>query len=81
MKLFSNLRNKGPWQVLDCDILNEYLPTRHVSCDITVKHVKVNEKPSYNEDADFKRLGLFEASNFYKGNFNNIFVYCTKSKM
>ncbi|CAG9767922.1 unnamed protein product [Ceutorhynchus assimilis] len=68
--LFESFRSKEPHRVLDCDILDEYLPKLLESCDISVKELNVNDKLG---DLEFRKLGLFEVSKSYKGEST---IYC-----
>ncbi|XP_050309290.1 uncharacterized protein LOC126745480 isoform X2 [Anthonomus grandis grandis] len=63
--LFENFRNNRPWQVLDCDLLNKYLPHHHESCDISVRALDIRKK---NPDPPvFRKMDLFESCSFYEG--------------
>ncbi|XP_066155127.1 uncharacterized protein [Euwallacea fornicatus] len=63
--IFDSQRNKSPWQVLDGDILDEYLPKNYESYSVAV--VTCDSASTDISDAlEFTKLDLFEARQFQR---------------
>ncbi|XP_066250284.1 uncharacterized protein [Euwallacea similis] len=64
--IFDSQRNKSPWEILDGDILNEYLPKNYESYDVAVVTCDSASTDSISDDLEFTKLDLFEARLFHR---------------
>lgn len=65
--LFENFRNATPWPLLDCDILDHYLPKSQQSCDVIFVSFEQPLPLNKIEKLEFSSLDLFEVRRHDKG--------------
>ncbi|XP_060528679.1 uncharacterized protein LOC132703441 isoform X2 [Cylas formicarius] len=59
-QLFPNLKNDKGWQLLECDLLAQYLPQTQTSCYVAAKTLTGKNNSEGLEDCLFKRIDLFQ---------------------